>query len=69
MRKLKLDAVKVESFETTRPVSPKRGTLYAHQSVVPLETYDIEACGDTHYMDCTYGCSWDTGCPDACFGV
>ena len=63
MRKLKLESVKVESFPTTPAAPRQRGTLHAHQQYSPsIETYDIQACGDTRYFDCTYGCTVDTGC-------
>jgi len=64
MRKLKLESVKVESFDTT-PATPRgRGTAHAHQ----IPTWNAEQCGDTRYFDCTPGCSWDTACPSVCFG-
>jgi hypothetical protein len=58
MRKLKLESVKVESFETTPAAAEKRGTLYAHQqhSPISIETYDVEECGETQYFDCSLGC-------------
>ena len=58
MRKLKLESVKVESFETTPAAPQKRGTLYAHQqpSPISIETYDVEECGETRYFDCSLGC-------------
>lgn len=66
MRKLKLDSLNVQSFETTPAATQKRGTMHAHQQHVPFETYDIEACGDTRYFDCTYGCSVNTNCAGGC---
>lgn len=64
MRKLKLESVKVESFDTT-PVAPQtRGTAYAHQ----VRTWNAAQCGETNHFDCTSGCSWDTACPSVCFG-
>jgi hypothetical protein len=50
---------------TTGPVvNPGTGTIGAH-------TYDARECGETNYMDCTYGCSvrcsYGTGCRDACW--
>jgi len=92
MRKLKLESLQVESFETTTPMPGIRGTVQGHRpntdgcvSVVqpgtqdfsvciicePPQTYDINACGDTRYMDCTFGCSarcsYGSGCPDICW--
>lgn len=72
MRKLKLESLKVESFDTT-PVAPQaRGTVDAHakpSTQVPLLTYSPAECGDTNYMDCTYGCSINTACPNGCIEV
>ena len=66
MRKLKLDSLTVQSFETTPAAPQPRGTVNANQQHVPFETYDIEACGDTRYFDCTYGCSVNTNCAGGC---
>lgn len=67
MRKLKLDALHVESFETSPAAPTGRGTVDAHMPVPhPLATYDIVECGDTQYFDCTLGCSHLTHCDD-CF--
>lgn len=57
MRKLKLESLQVESFETG-PAARERGTMYAHQP--PPKTYGD--CGDTEYLDCTYGCSEISTC-------
>ncbi|HYW10694.1 MAG TPA: pinensin family lanthipeptide [Longimicrobium sp.] len=69
MRKLKLESLHVESFETTAAAPGLRGTVQAHadsdESVCfcqmtegwACETWDLEACGDTQYMDCTMGCT------------
>jgi hypothetical protein len=66
MRKLKLESLTVESFDTT-PVAPHtRGTVDGHARPKPIETYDVEACGDTQYFDCTFGCSVNTACPNGC---
>lgn len=80
MRKLNLDSLQVESFETTDGPGPVRGTVQGHAELpgttiapgtgvsdcvrcepysprcVPL-TYDAYNCGETNYMDCTYGCT------------
>lgn len=82
MRKLKLEALHVESFETTAAAPRMRGTVQGNAAVpgttiqpgtgvsecyvcqpwsadrrcVP-ETYDVYACGDTRYFDCTFGCT------------
>jgi hypothetical protein len=62
MRKLKLESLAVESFETVAGTPRLRGTVDAHGDAQPtppttgLETYDVEACGDTQYFDCSLGC-------------
>lgn len=62
MRKLKLESVKVESFETTSAASRPRGTVNAHGDPQPtpptisIDTYDVERCGETQYFDCSLGC-------------
>lgn len=72
MKKLKLEDLQVTSFETTSDAARARGTvLGAAQSnrpgcERPFETYDIQACGDTQYMDCTFGCSINTNCVNGC---
>ncbi len=66
MRKLKLESLQVESFETA-PASRERGTMYAHQRPPRPETYG--ACPDTEYFDCTWSysvietncCVWTEG--------
>ncbi|HEX6748688.1 MAG TPA: hypothetical protein VF092_15425 [Longimicrobium sp.] len=70
MKKLKLESLDVTSFETA-PAAVARGTVDANSGIHPggpvvLETYDIEACGDTRYFDCTFGCSVNTNCPNGC---
>ena len=70
MRKLKLESLQVESFETTPAPSLSRGTVQAHandsgESVClclasedwACQTWDYEVCGDTNYLDCTLVCS------------
>lgn len=68
MRKLKLESLTVESFETASAASCSGGTLYAHQQQRPttLQTYDVQECGDTRYFDCTFGCSMNTNCAGGC---
>jgi hypothetical protein len=63
MRKLKLELLAVESFETTPSGRAPRGTVAAH--AVP--TFDSRVCPPTRDADCLYP-SWDTACPAACFG-
>jgi hypothetical protein len=69
MRKLKLESLQVETFETTPAARQDRGTVDAHGRPGPIATYNIEKCGDTNYMDCTYGCSINTACPNGCIEV
>ena len=64
MRKLKLESVKVESFDTTAGAPQTRGTAYAHQ----VRTWNAAQCGETNHFDCTPVCSWNTACPSVCFG-
>lgn len=70
MKKLKLESLEVTSFETTAADARERGTVQGHDphpgGEVVLETYDVEACGDTRYFDCTYGCSVNTDCANTC---
>jgi len=85
MRKLKLESLQVESFDTT-PSGPRvRGTVAGHADVdtgtgggtgqsfcvichhsydfvCEPETYDVKACGDTKYFDCTLGCTQYDSC-------
>lgn len=61
MRKLKLESLKVESFQTTPNAPRVRGTVDAHSGIGPsgttiLPTYDVVECGDTQYFDCSLGC-------------
>jgi hypothetical protein len=72
MRKLTLESLQVESFETTAAAVAARGTVQGHQDPVPcssivlLPTYNVQECGDTKYFDCTYGCSVNTDCAYTC---
>lgn len=85
MRKLKLESLQVESFETTSPDAHSRGTVRGHADVdtggcggtgpshcvicqhsvdyvCEPDTYDVKACGDTRYFDCTLGCTQYDSC-------
>jgi hypothetical protein len=79
MRKLKLESLKVESFDTTAVAPPARGTVQAHapesrESVCfclvskgnDCRTQDYQACPDTEYLDCTLVCSLNASCPETC---
>ena len=55
MRKLKLESRQVESFATA--AAPHgRGTVDAHGRPGPIETYNVDRCGETQYFDCSLGC-------------
>jgi hypothetical protein len=69
MLKLKLESLQVQSFDTTAAPPQARGTVQAHaktehwQCVQSADsqcacTMDLQVCGDTHYIDCTYGCTY-----------
>ncbi|HEU0015278.1 MAG TPA: hypothetical protein VFQ45_16440 [Longimicrobium sp.] len=34
---------------------------------VCIDTYDVKACGDTKYFDCTFGCSVDCSRESYCY--
>jgi hypothetical protein len=63
MRKLKLESLTVESFETAA-APHARGTVdaFARPKPTTLETYNVDRCGDTRYFDCTLGCTVETNC-------
>lgn len=70
MRKLKLESLSVESFETSAAPSRAGGTVQGHitgsrcpsydcpsvYQVCPADTFE-PACGPTEYLDCTFGCT------------
>ena len=60
MRKLKLESLEIESFETTPIAQHMRGTVDARQIAPggphPLKTYNPQQCGETQYFDCSLGC-------------
>jgi hypothetical protein len=65
MRKLKLESLQVESFETTGAAPRGRGTVQG-----AADTNDPKVCGasnacPTPVLDCTYGC---TVFIDTCWG-
>jgi hypothetical protein len=73
MKKLKLEDLAVTSFETAAAGTRAHGTVLGAAARSdrpgcprPIETYDVQACGDTQYFDCTFGCSQNTGCPNGC---
>lgn len=70
MRKLTLESLTVESFETAAAATQVRGTVNANGKPGPIETYNVDRCGETRYFDCTLGCTVETNCycavSDAC---
>ena len=62
MRKLTLESLAVESFETAAAAPQVRGTVDAHVKPPRPNTYNVDACGDTFYFDCTLGCTVETNC-------
>lgn len=58
MRKLKLESLQVESFETA-PAPRERGTMYAHQPPPTKRNCGADTNAD---MDCTFGCSTQVYC-------
>src|ERR1044072_1711016 len=71
MRKLKLESLNVESFDTAAAPSFSRGTVQGNDQVgtgppcklclvsegFDCQTEDPQACGPTNYLDCTLACS------------
>jgi hypothetical protein len=60
MRKLKLDSLSIESFETSAAAPRSAGTVQAHAAAAPTYNpcYTFEpTCGPTDGLDCTYTCT------------
>jgi hypothetical protein len=58
MRKLKLESLHVDSFETSAAASRQAGTVHAHAAIAPTHTcatYEL-TCGPSG-LDCTYTCT------------
>ena len=72
MKKLKLESLEVTSFATTPGAGAERGTVDGHMPKPggpgPIQTYNVDLCGDTNYFDCTLGCTRDT-CPGSCMVI
>jgi hypothetical protein len=82
MRKLKLESLNVESFDTTAAASFSRGTVQGNDLtghgapslciLCPVsddwlcQTDSPEACGNTNYLDCTLACSDFPSCQGGC---
>ena len=61
MKKLKIETLEVTSFATTLAGARERGTVRAQSGLVTVDeacqtTGNIEVCGDTNYVDCTFIC-------------
>jgi hypothetical protein len=67
MRKLTLESLHVDSFQTTAAAPRLRGTVQGHAEAITgsrCPSYDpchpqteYTVCRETEYMDCTYGCT------------
>ena len=70
MKKLKLEDIQVTSFVTAPAEPQEHGTVHG-QAKPPKPTLFITCtCQPTDpNLDCTYGCSRDTSCPEACFVI
>jgi len=80
MRKLKLESLNVESFDTAAAPSFLRGTVQGNDQTgtdlscklclasegFGCETEDPQACGPTNYLDCTLACSDFPSCLSEC---
>ncbi|HYH78741.1 MAG TPA: pinensin family lanthipeptide [Longimicrobium sp.] len=67
MKKLKLDSIEVTSFETSAGETREFGTVLGRDGKpAPITTFCQPTTPD---MDCTYGCSRDTSCAEACVGL
>jgi hypothetical protein len=64
MKKLKIEDLKVTSFDTAPNEPHARGTVDGHAKPTLFITCRCEPTDPA--MDCTYGCSHDTGCPNNC---
>ena len=70
MKKLKLtlESLEITSFDTAPDGQPVRGTLRAHQSIVPTPPSFFQCEPTDADFDCTYGCSHNTDCAQSCVG-
>lgn len=78
MRKLTLDSLHVESFETSVDLHRAGGTVQGHITGSRCPSYTCAsvdvlcpdtfepACGPTEYLDCTFGCTRVNTC-DICW--
>jgi hypothetical protein len=67
MKKLKLESIEVTSFETCADGPREHGTILGRDGKpVPITARCQPTTPD---MDCTFGCSRDTSCPETCVGL
>lgn len=67
MRKLKLETLNVESFQTSAGATRAGGTVQAHAApTYTCDTYDL-GCGGASGLDCTYTCTKMNSCPNFCW--
>jgi hypothetical protein len=66
MRKLNLDHLAVESFETVSAGTPSQGTVHAHQQTCPCEHTCAASCNGT-CVDPTCPCAYT--CAHSCDGT
>ncbi len=64
MKKLKLESIEVTSFETCASGPREHGTVLGRDGKPAPITFNCQPT--TPDMDCTFGCSHGTGCPDYC---
>ncbi|HEX2078032.1 MAG TPA: pinensin family lanthipeptide [Longimicrobium sp.] len=75
MKKLNLEHLQVESFETMAPGERRAGTVRAHEHTCPGE-YSCDpscygSCGatcDTGCLTCDAYCTADASCNKTCYG-
>lgn len=64
MRKIQLESLHVESFETTAAAPEQRGTVRANADTKPTEETCVYMCTSTIPAGCSQHCTWNTceGC-------
>ena len=61
MKKLRLDALKVDTFATTPAIEPVRGTVAAHNTAQCSAVYGcVESIGGTCWVTCFDSCYCET---------
>lgn len=64
MKKLKLESIEVTSFETCAAGPREHGTVHGRDAKPAPITLHCQPT--TPDMDCTFGCSRNTACPEGC---